>query len=300
MATVSTGAEWFAKIPRESIVVIAGATGIGKSQLAMSLACDICKVDPSERVLYVNGEQTLEQVSYQMERLGRPRDNLWISTEFSAARALERAERLSASVLIIDPIETLGIGEGVHLTRVADAAARIIEWSKGTSDRSGTGVTVFVTCGVGRSGVIHEVFMRVADVVITLPCPDRKLKRSIHDMRKIEILKDRNNSLTGWIDDPTREEMLSLIERCNYAALVPFADGEKAIAIGYRVPGTHSVFCIMGFWCPAEMAPLLADRSEWIGHSEFSNQLRSVIVSAEKALSWPVSSGAPRLRAKNF
>ncbi|MGB2956981.1 MAG: AAA family ATPase, partial [Anaerolineales bacterium] len=59
-----------------SLVLIGGEPGIGKSTLLLQVSRDFSA--QGEKVLYVSGEESLEQIKLRGERLGIQKGNLYL------------------------------------------------------------------------------------------------------------------------------------------------------------------------------------------------------------------------------
>lgn len=88
-----------------SLVLIGGEPGIGKSTLLLQVSRDFAQA--GERVLYVSGEESLEQIKIRGERLGITNGELFLLAETSLERIIDLAEKLHPRVLIVDSVQTI-------------------------------------------------------------------------------------------------------------------------------------------------------------------------------------------------
>ncbi|MGQ9471327.1 MAG: DNA repair protein RadA [Candidatus Aminicenantales bacterium] len=88
-----------------SLVLIGGEPGIGKSTLLLQVSRDFAQA--GERVLYVSGEESLEQIKIRGERLGIRNGELFLLAETSLERIIDLAEKLHPRVLIVDSVQTI-------------------------------------------------------------------------------------------------------------------------------------------------------------------------------------------------
>jgi DNA repair protein RadA/Sms len=87
------------------VVLLGGEPGIGKSTLCLQLA-----TQPqwgSGRVLYVTGEESLEQVRLRAERLGEIPDSLLVLSETSVERLADAWREVRPALVLIDSIQTM-------------------------------------------------------------------------------------------------------------------------------------------------------------------------------------------------
>jgi DNA repair protein RadA/Sms len=88
-----------------SLVLIGGEPGIGKSTLLLQVARDFAA--GGEKVLYVSGEESLEQIKIRGDRIGMGQGSLYLLAETSLERILSQAERLQPRIFILDSIQTI-------------------------------------------------------------------------------------------------------------------------------------------------------------------------------------------------
>nr|MBD3621799.1 DNA repair protein RadA [Sunxiuqinia sp.] len=86
-----------------SLVLVGGEPGIGKSTLVLQVALDL----KSKRILYVSGEESIQQIKIRANRLKRENDNCYFLSETSLENILTHCEHLEPEVLIIDSIQTV-------------------------------------------------------------------------------------------------------------------------------------------------------------------------------------------------
>ncbi|MFB0566472.1 MAG: DNA repair protein RadA [Candidatus Aminicenantaceae bacterium] len=88
-----------------SLVLIGGEPGIGKSTLLLQVSRDFSA--QQERVLYVSGEESLEQIKIRGERLGLRNEKLYLLAETNLERIISHAEKLNPRVLVLDSVQTV-------------------------------------------------------------------------------------------------------------------------------------------------------------------------------------------------
>lgn len=85
-----------------SLVLLGGQPGIGKSTLLLQVVMQL-----PEKVLYVSGEESEEQIKMRADRLGPSRGQCYILTETNVERLIKQATQLEPQLLVIDSIQTL-------------------------------------------------------------------------------------------------------------------------------------------------------------------------------------------------
>ncbi len=115
-----------------SLVLVGGEPGIGKSTLLLQVSRDLAAGGGT--VLYVSGEESLEQVKIRGDRLGVGDGKLYMLAETGLERILAQAERLKPGALVIDSIQTvfstkLSSTPGT-ISQVREAANQIFRFAK--------------------------------------------------------------------------------------------------------------------------------------------------------------------------
>jgi len=86
-----------------SLVLIGGEPGVGKSTLVLQLALDL----HHRKILYVSGEESIQQIKIRANRLKRENDNCYFLSETSLENILIHGEHLQPELLVIDSIQTV-------------------------------------------------------------------------------------------------------------------------------------------------------------------------------------------------
>lgn len=92
-------------IVRGSLILIGGDPGIGKSTLLLQVCRQLSK--KGVRVLYVSGEESLQQIKMRAVRIGEFTDELKLLCETSLDTVQQVVERDRPELLIIDSIQTM-------------------------------------------------------------------------------------------------------------------------------------------------------------------------------------------------
>ncbi len=90
-----------------AVVLLAGDPGIGKSTLLLSALDRLSR--PQRPVLYVSGEESLQQIRLRGERLGTLSPALHLAAETDAETVLEHARNLRPRALAVDSIQTMSL-----------------------------------------------------------------------------------------------------------------------------------------------------------------------------------------------
>jgi DNA repair protein RadA/Sms len=146
-----------------SLVLLGGDPGIGKSTLLLAAVERLAAVGP---VLYVSGEESLQQTKMRADRLGVRSPSLHLFAETDADKVLTAAEALQPVAVVVDSIQTmflaeLGSAPGT-LSQVREVAGRLMAYAK----RSG--VPTFLVGHVTKDGSIAgpRVLEHMVDTVL--------------------------------------------------------------------------------------------------------------------------------------
>ena len=122
------------------VVLLAGDPGIGKSTLLLAALDRLA--GGTRPVLYISGEESLQQIRLRGERLGTLSSGLHLAAETDAEVALDHARRMKPRVLAIDSIQTMAL-RGLDsapgsVTQVREVGHRLAAYAK----ESGTPVVI--------------------------------------------------------------------------------------------------------------------------------------------------------------
>lgn len=146
-----------------SMILVGGDPGIGKSTLLLQVCRNLAD---TMSVLYVSGEESLQQIKMRAERIGTFFDNLQLLCETNLERIRQVIERQKPGVVIIDSIQTM-YNEEVDsapgsVSQVRESTGRLMQIAKGM------GVTVFIVGHVTKEGVVAgpRVLEHMVDTVL--------------------------------------------------------------------------------------------------------------------------------------
>lgn len=116
-----------------SVLLMGGNPGAGKSTLLLQVSCAL-----AERigVLYVTGEESLQQIALRARRLELPRDALKLAAETRVEAIIAHALRERPGMVVVDSVQTLQTeaveGAPGGVTQVREATARLVRFAKET------------------------------------------------------------------------------------------------------------------------------------------------------------------------
>lgn len=146
-----------------SVVLIGGDPGIGKSTLLLQT---IAHLSLSHPIMYVTGEESLQQVVLRAKRLGLSLDSLQLLAETQIEAVLQQTAEKRPKVIVIDSIQTLFTEQLTAspgtVSQVRECAAQLVRFAKIHQ------VAVFIVGHVTKDGVIAgpRVLEHMVDCVL--------------------------------------------------------------------------------------------------------------------------------------
>ena len=151
-------------IVRGSLVLVGGDPGIGKSTLLLQTCHRLCADDLS--LLYISGEESLQQIRMRADRIGEFNDHLALLAETNLEIIDGVIRKEKPDIVIIDSIQTM-YSDGVDsapgsVSQVRESTAMLMKLAKGL------GVTVFVVGHVTKEGTVAgpRVLEHMVDTVL--------------------------------------------------------------------------------------------------------------------------------------
>ena len=116
-----------------SVVLLGGDPGAGKSTLLLQVSTELAK---QQSVLYVSGEESLQQLAMRARRLGLPLDQLQVAAETRAEAIAELISKKPPAMLVLDSIQVMQL-ESIDshpgtVTQVRETAAFFTRLAKQT------------------------------------------------------------------------------------------------------------------------------------------------------------------------
>ncbi len=146
------------------IALLAGPPGIGKSTIVLQAAALLSEA--GHKVLYVSGEESLDQISNRAKRLNVAKSRLSLLAETDLTKIIAALESLNPEVLVLDSIQTvyhpeLDSSPGT-VVQVRECAAQILRFSKNK------GISVFLLGHVTKDGSVAgpRVLEHLVDTVL--------------------------------------------------------------------------------------------------------------------------------------
>ncbi|MDP1969768.1 MAG: DNA repair protein RadA, partial [Methylobacter sp.] len=115
-----------------SVVLIGGAPGAGKSTLLLQAIANIAARGVS--VLYVSGEESLQQIAERAHRLKLPADKIMMLAETSVQRICDVLDEVKPQILVIDSIQVMHTQDTESapgsVSQVRESASYLTQYAK--------------------------------------------------------------------------------------------------------------------------------------------------------------------------
>lgn len=148
-----------------SVVLIGGDPGVGKSSILLQV---MCHLSTQHKVLYVTGEESLQQVASRAKRMQLPDEHLRLFTETDVEAITLASEKERPKVMVVDSIQTMQLAEvssaAGGVSQVRETAAYLTRYAKQNN------VAIFLVGHVTKSGEVAgpRVLEHIVDTVVFL------------------------------------------------------------------------------------------------------------------------------------
>lgn len=239
-------------IVKGSLVLVGGDPGIGKSTLLLQVCRNLSMKNVS--VLYVSGEESLQQIKIRAERIGTFSDNLRLLCETNLDLIKEVIAKENPRVLIIDSVQTMYSEEVASapgsVTQVREATGILMQIAKKM------GISVFIVGHVTKEGVVAgpRVLEHMVDTVLYFE-GDRH-----ESYRILRGVKNRFGSTNEIGVFEMRSEGLMEVENPSEYMLSGKPKGASGSVVACSMEGTR---------------PMLLEVQALVCHSFFNNPRRT-------------------------
>lgn len=144
-------------------MLIGGEPGAGKSTLLLQICGNICN---THKVVYISGEESVNQIKLRANRLGIDGRNISIASETDVLSICQGIEEYKPDVMVIDSIQTMNYSElsssPGSVSQVRESTALLIN----TAKKCGT--ALFIVGHVNKDGAIAgpKVMEHIVDTVL--------------------------------------------------------------------------------------------------------------------------------------
>jgi len=260
-----------------SLTLVGGDPGIGKSTLMLQIAHLLTQ--QGLIVLYVSGEESVEQTTMRAKRLGIDNDNLLLLCETNFAFIKAQIEQVKPDILIVDSIQIVYKAEissaPGSVSQVREAATEFMHIAKGH------GIATFLIGHVTKAGEIAgpRVLEHLVDTVLYFEGEKQ------HDYRMIRVVKNRfgptdeiavfQMQAKGLVEvsNPSQIFLEERMKGIVGSVIIPTIEGSRPILIEAQALVTETVFPTPSRRCTGldqnRLALLLAVLEKRMGYQLF-------------------------------
>ncbi len=181
-----------------SLVLLGGEPGIGKSTLALQVALQL----KGQRVLYVSGEESLQQIKLRAERIGGTGGDCLFLNETSLENIFLHCKGLKPALLFIDSIQTIST-QGIEsssgsVSQVRECTAALLKFAKTTH------TSIFLIGHITKDGILAgpKILEHIVDTVLQFEGDHNHVYRILRSLKnrfgatsELGIFEMRGNGL---------------------------------------------------------------------------------------------------------
>lgn len=260
-----------------TLALIGGDPGIGKSTLMLQLSAALAK--QGLLVLYVCGEESVEQTSLRARRLGVETDNLLLLSETNFGVIKSHIDQLNPDILVVDSIQIVYKSEIASapgsVSQVRETATEFMHVAKGRN------ITTFLIGHVTKSGEIAgpRVLEHLVDTVLYFEGDKQHHYRMIRVVKnrfgptdEIAVFQMQSSGLTE-VPNPSQIFLQERMKQSVGSIIIPTLEGTRPILIEAQALVTDTVFPTPSRRCAGmdvnRLALLLAVLEKRMGYQMF-------------------------------
>ena len=236
-----------------SLVLIGGEPGIGKSTLLLQMMHRLAA--RGRKVLYVSGEESLQQTKMRADRLGVDSPDLLVVSETSIEKILQDIQDVRPVAAVVDSIQTVYSSDlpssPGSITQVREASSRLLYLAKHLS------IPIFLVGHVTKEGFIAgpKVLEHMVDTVLYIEGEHghsfrilRAVKNRFGSTNEIGVFEMKDSGLSE-VRSPSEFFLAERVPSASGSVVVPSMEGTRTILVELQalVVPTH-------FGAPRRMA----------------------------------------------
>ena len=218
-----------------SVILVGGDPGIGKSTLLLQVMN--CLASKGKKVLYISGEESLQQSKMRADRLGVSSEHLFVVSETSLEKILQDIQALRPSTVVVDSIQTIYSSElpstPGSITQVREASSRLLYLAKRLS------IPIFLIGHVTKEGFIAgpKVLEHMVDTVLYIEGEAnhafrilRAVKNRFGPTNEIGVFEMKGSGLVEVIN-PSEFFLSGRTQPASGSVVMPSIEGSRPILI---------------------------------------------------------------------
>ena len=235
-------------IVQGSMVLVGGDPGIGKSTLLLQVCRNLS--EHNIKVLYISGEESLQQIKIRAERIGNFGDSLKLLCETNLDTIKAVIDREKTQIVVIDSIQTM-FNEEVSsapgsVSQVRESTGVLMQIAKGM------GISIFIVGHVTKEGVVAgpRVLEHMVDTVLYFEGDRhaayrilRGVKNRFGSTNEIGVFEMRQDGLVE-VENPSEYMLSGKPEGASGSVVACSMEGTRPILLEVQALVCHSNFGI--------------------------------------------------------
>jgi DNA repair protein RadA/Sms len=218
-----------------SVILVGGDPGIGKSTLLLQVMNRLAS--KGKKVLYISGEESLQQTKMRADRLGVSSDQLYVVSETSLEKILQDIQTIRPSTVVIDSIQTIYSSElpstPGSISQVRETSSRLLYLAKHLS------IPIFLVGHVTKEGFIAgpKVLEHMVDTVLYIEGEANHLFRILRAVKnrfgstnEIGVFEMKDSGLVE-VTSPSEFFLSGRIQPTSGSVVMPSIEGSRPILI---------------------------------------------------------------------
>ena len=231
-----------------SVILVGGDPGIGKSTLLLQVMNRLASKE--RKVLYISGEESLQQTKMRADRLGVSSDQLYVVSETSLEKILHDIQTIRPSTVVVDSIQTIYCSDlpstPGSISQVREASSRLLYLAKHLS------IPIFLIGHVTKEGFIAgpKVLEHMVDTVLYIEGEAnysfrilRAVKNRFGSTNEIGVFEMKDSGLVE-VTSPSEFFLSGRIQPTSGSVVMPSIEGSRPILIELQALAVSTNFGI--------------------------------------------------------
>lgn len=235
-------------IVRGSLLLVGGDPGIGKSTILLQVCRNLSAAH--HKVLYISGEESLQQIRMRAGRIGEFTDDLLLLCETNLEDIRTTIERCKPEMVVIDSIQTMFSGEVTSapgsVSQVREATSVLLQIAKGLD------ITIFIVGHVTKEGNVAgpRVLEHMVDTVLYFEGDRhasyrilRGVKNRFGSTNEIGVFEMRSDGLVE-VENPSEYMLSGKPQGASGSVVACSMEGTRPVLLEIQALVCHSNFGI--------------------------------------------------------
>ena len=235
-------------IVRGSLLLVGGDPGIGKSTILLQVCRNLSAAH--HQVLYIAGEESLQQIRMRAGRIGEFTDDLLLLCETNLEDIRTTIERCKPEMVVIDSIQTMFSGEVTSapgsVSQAREATSVLLQIAKGLD------ITIFIVGHVTKEGNVAgpRVLEHMVDTVLYFEGDRhasyrilRGVKNRFGSTNEIGVFEMRSDGLVE-VENPSEYMLSGKPQGASGSVVACSMEGTRPVLLEIQALVCHSNFGI--------------------------------------------------------